>query len=107
MTLRQIVFSAALLIGLLALASTAALRAQQARAMPTDQPAANGRYQVVVSTVNRADVFLLDTRTGKIWIPTEYTSFEGNPKAWTYQERIDDQAAEVAWERTLKPRGRP
>ena len=29
-----------------------------------------GRYQIIISTVNRQDAFLLDTVTGKVWRQT-------------------------------------
>jgi hypothetical protein len=68
--------------------------AAQARVI---QSAADGRYQIVVNPSVRADTFLLDTQTGKIWIRTSFSFLEGSPDAWLYQERLDNSAQEDAW----------
>lgn len=56
-----------------------------------------GRYQIVFSPHVRADTFLLDTVTGRVWSHAQYTSYEGNPSAWDLEHRHD---AEDEW--TLK-----
>jgi hypothetical protein len=37
----------------------------------------------------RADAFLVDTVTGRVWKPIQFTDLEGEPAAWKYQDRID------------------
>jgi hypothetical protein len=46
----------------------------------------------------RADTFLLDTQTGRIWTPVVYSNVKGQPTIWKYEERIDDAAAYDLWE---------
>jgi hypothetical protein len=41
----------------------------------------------------RADTFLLDTATGRIWMPTRYAEFEGDPVIWDIQPKVDTFAA--------------
>ncbi|MCC6498580.1 MAG: hypothetical protein IT193_20250 [Propionibacteriaceae bacterium] len=49
-----------------------------------------GRYQIIFNPSGiRADTFLLDTQTGKIWRPTKYTDLRGEPTAWVYEDRLD------------------
>jgi hypothetical protein len=55
------------------------------------------RYQIVISPHLRADTFLLDTTTGRVWTPTQYTSYEGDPKAWSVVPRLDNREAERTW----------
>jgi hypothetical protein len=79
-----------LIVGYAAVAST-----------PSTSPVetkAQGRYQLVLNPNVRADVFLLDTQTGKIWTPVEITNVKdertkaGSPTVWMYQEKIDNKA---------------
>jgi hypothetical protein len=56
-----------------------------------------GRYELVINPNVRADTFLLDTETGKIWVNTEYTDLVGSPSAWTYQDRVDDDQQLLSW----------
>jgi hypothetical protein len=67
---------------------------KQTVALPGPQ---SGRYQIVFSPHLRADTFLLDTATGRIWSPEKYTSYEGDPTAWTVQPRLDGKTAEGTW----------
>ena len=39
---------------------------------------------------NRADTFLLDTATGKIWQLAKLTDMKGEPVVWQYMERLDN-----------------
>lgn len=66
-----------------------------AAASPEEFP---GRYQIIMRPNIRADTFLLDTQTGRIWIPIEYTNVKGQPTIWKYEERVDNQAAYEQWE---------
>lgn len=67
----------------------------------------NGRYQIVFSPHARADNFLLDTQTGKIWTRVEYTNVQGEPEVWKYEERIDGATEFDEWlqRQTIKPKG--
>jgi hypothetical protein len=38
----------------------------------------------------RADTFLLDTATGKIWQMAKLTDMKGEPVVWQYMERLDN-----------------
>lgn len=49
-----------------------------------------GRYQIVINPHVRADTFLLDTVTGKVWIRTQYMDITNEPNVWRFEERIDD-----------------
>jgi hypothetical protein len=54
-----------------------------------------GRFQIFFSPHARADVYLLDTETGKIWRPVTITNAQDSnlktpPEVWLYQDRIDD-----------------
>lgn len=52
-----------------------------------------GRYQIIFNPSGvRADTFLLDTQTGRIWRPTKYTDLKGEPTAWVYEDRLDTLA---------------
>jgi hypothetical protein len=66
------------------------------------QATANGRYQIVMNPQVRADTFLLDTTTGRMWMPTKYSDYEGEPVVWEVQTKIDSFAEFVAWSKTQK-----
>ena len=80
---------------------TAAAEAQKARNSTTANGQV-GRYQIFFSPLARADVYLLDTETGRIWRPTTVTNardsqFGDAPEIWIYQERIDDAQQFERW----------
>lgn len=57
-----------------------------------------GRFQIIFNPSGvRADTFLLDTQTGRIWRPTKFTDLEGEPSAWVYEDRLDTQAGFNVW----------
>lgn len=61
-----------------------------------------GRYQIFFSPHARADVYLVDTETGKIWKPVTITNatdpYLGSaPEIWVYQDRIDNAQEFSAW----------
>ncbi len=58
---------------------------------------APGRYQIVMNPNIRADTFLLDTQTGKIWVPTQYTNLKNQPTVWKVQERVDSDQEFTDW----------
>jgi hypothetical protein len=74
-------------------------RAPQPAKQPTAVTAAPpqshvGKYQLFFSPLARADVYLVDTETGKIWKPitisnAKDTNLKSAPEVWIYQERID------------------
>ena len=68
----------------------------------TPGPVTQGRYQVVFSPWMRADTFLLDTQTGRMWKPVQYTDLEGEPTVWQYVERLDTAAEFLNWSRGFK-----
>ncbi len=59
----------------------------------------NGRYQIFFSPHARADVYLVDTKTGKVWTNVQYTDVQGQPTVWKYQERIDSEKDYMRWRR--------
>ena len=65
------------------------------------QPA--GRFQIIINPNVRADTFLLDTQTGKIWRETEYPDLKDKPTAWEYEERLDTVVDLTAWYGAHKP----
>jgi hypothetical protein len=62
---------------------TAAATAQPA------QPGQNGRYVILFSPHVRADTFLLDTQTGRVWVQSQYSDLNQSPTAWSPMERLD------------------
>lgn len=60
----------------------------------TESPSAQGdaralRYQIVINPQARADTFLLDTATGRIWAPGRYVAWEGEPRVWELEQKFD------------------
>ncbi|HUO89898.1 MAG TPA: hypothetical protein VMU08_12040 [Rhizomicrobium sp.] len=51
-----------------------------------------GRYQIVFSPHARADTYLLDTETGRVWVMTQFTDLKGKPTAWNLTDRLDNFA---------------
>jgi len=49
-----------------------------------------GRYQIVINPQARADTFLLDTATGRVWQLIKYGDLNGEPPAWQLMHRIDN-----------------
>jgi hypothetical protein len=65
--------------------STRGLEAQTA---PPSGPV--GRYQIVINPQMRADTFLLDTATGRIWAPGRYTDYVDDPRVWELESKVDN-----------------
>jgi hypothetical protein len=57
-----------------------------------------GRYRIIFSPHARADTFLVDTLSGKVWQLTKYVEFVGDPIVWTYMDRLDDFRQMLQWE---------
>lgn len=79
------------------------------KARPVEAGSANaapvpGRYQIFTNPNVRADTFLLDTETGRIWVQVEVTDVEGTPMVWKSQQRLDNDQEFLEWSRrqTLK-----
>jgi hypothetical protein len=62
-----------------------------------------GRYQILYNPNVRADTFLLDTQTGKVWTPTQFSQFKHVPTAWLIQDRIDNDAQLLDWSKRQTP----
>lgn len=73
-------------------ANSSAIAATQGQAVtPANDRATEGRFQLVISPHLRADTFLIDTSTGRIWQMTEFSALEGKPVAWQEMTIIDDK----------------
>jgi hypothetical protein len=62
-----------------------------------------GKYQLFFSPLARADVYLVDTETGRIWKPVTInnakdTNLTGAPEVWIYQDRIDTEQQFDTWQ---------
>lgn len=53
-------------------------------------PATAQRYQIVVSPHLRADTFLLDTQTGRVWRQTTFSNLTDQPTVWEEMLREDN-----------------
>ena len=90
-------------ITILCLISTAVIFGQTRSQQPTETKMNPGRYQLVINPNVRADTFLLDTQTGRIWMPTEYTNLGPipgmgpKPTVWQFQDRVDNQEELARW----------
>lgn len=80
----------------LALVVVARLAAQtaQSSAKPT---IGSERFRIVMRDGVRADTFLLDTETGRIWSRIQYTNVKGAPDVWVFEERLDNDTQREAW----------
>jgi hypothetical protein len=58
-----------------------------------------GRYQIFFSPHVRADTFLVDTQTGKVWQVVKYSDLEGDPNIWVPMDRVDNDAQLGQWMR--------
>jgi hypothetical protein len=52
---------------------------------------ANGRYQIVMSTLSGKNTFMVDTQTGRVWQLTQFTDIEDEPTVWLNQTRLDGE----------------
>ncbi len=64
-----------------------------------------GRFTIIFNPEIRADLFLLDTQTGKVWALVRYTDVFGEPRVWLRMERLDSLEDRILWERaqTVRP----
>jgi len=61
------------------------------------QPQDIGRYQIFFSPNVRADTFLVDTQTGKIWRMQQFTDVPGQPTVWAPEKKFDTDEDFNAW----------
>src|SRR5271157_3373434 len=102
---KLVVVVVVLLVVACAIAQTA--KAPQPVKQPTAAAAAPtqshvGKYQLFFSPHARADVYLVDTETGKIWKPititnAKDTNLQSAPEVWVYQERVDSERDFNIW----------
>lgn len=93
---RQRRFAASAFFGaaILCLPSAASAGAPQASTPP------NARFQIIINPNVRADTFLLDTWTGKIWKNVVFTDVEGDPEVWREMPVLRSDADVTAFIRT-------
>ena len=73
------------------------LMGQSTPKLPPVASAITGRYQIVLNPNVRADLFLLDSQTGKVWIPIECSNCAGKPTRWKYMDRVDNEKEDDDW----------
>ena len=84
--------------------------AAQANAAPQPNvPVQSGRFQIFFSPHARAETFLVDTQTGKVWQLVKFTDVQGEPTVWNNMDRLDDdaQALEFFRQRGMKETKNP
>jgi hypothetical protein len=91
--LRTLICGAIVALAVLLLCSGA--HAQEPR-YSVDQPKPDaseqpGRYQIIMHPTFRADQYLLDTATGQIWQLQKFGTLQGEPEAWKFMTRLDNQ----------------
>ena len=67
-------------------------------------PDQHGRYVIVFSPIVRADTFLLDSQTGKVWELVTITDVNGQPRIWNAMDRVDSSGQFVEWLRRQSPK---
>lgn len=60
----------------------------------------NQRYQIVMNPNMRADTFLLDTQTGRIWEKVVYENKPDEPHVWAIMPRQDNDVDRIVWEKS-------
>ena len=92
---RDRIASAAFLGIALALASGAS--AQDRGGLAVQNPPPQGRYAIYFGPFGRADVYLLDSETGRLWKPVTFTDVAGAPEVWVPQDRLDNPQQMIEW----------
>jgi hypothetical protein len=67
-------------------------------------PTPNGRYQIVLNPEIRADKYLIDTQTGRLWRYVVYTDLLGEPGVWQIQDRVDNAQELQTWFQSNRPK---
>src|ERR1700730_401027 len=65
-----------------------------------------GRYQIVMHPTIRADAYLLDTQTGRVWHRVQFTDVDGKPDVWVIQDRTDSPDELSQWEARMLAEGK-
>ena len=63
-------------------------------------PSEIGRYQIVFGRFARADAYLLDTKTGRVWSFAIDPSREGDPGFWK-EEAVEDNPYSLSFKELL------
>jgi len=64
---------------------------------PSGSERPSGRYVIFFSPHARADQYLVDTDSGRVWEKVSYTDLVGDPEVWMPQPRIDSDAQFDEW----------
>ena len=86
-----------LVVALLVIATQQTIAADQPPPDQSPPTTLTGRYQIVFSPHMRADTFLLDTETGRVWSVVKFSELNGEPVVWEPMVRLDSEAEEIAW----------
>jgi hypothetical protein len=78
----------------LALSPAVALGQESRSDLFSQQP---GRYQIVINPSVRADTFLVDTATGRVWMRSTFVFLNGEPDAWNIMTRLDSVEDRIAF----------
>lgn len=63
-----------------------------------------GRFQIVINPSMRADTFLLDTQTGRVWEKVRFVDMEGEPWVWLIVDRLDNSQEIRQWQSRQTPK---
>jgi hypothetical protein len=66
-----------------------------------------GRYQIFFGPHARADQYLVDTETGRVWQKVEYPDLKGEPEVWMPLTRIDSDLEFNEWLKTQQSKPKP
>jgi hypothetical protein len=64
----------------------------------------SGRYVLFSNPNVRADLFMLDTQSGRIWTRVSYTDLEDKPEVWQIQDRVDNPDELGIWISQHRPK---
>lgn len=95
----KLISIAALVIATIAILNQTPRASAQHDSLPAD-----GRFQIVINPNVRADTFLVDTATGKIWQRATFTDLQGSPDAWVAQPRLDNASELATWGERQSPK---
>lgn len=84
------------------MSSLGTAKAQNAPSNAADRP---GRYVIFYNPNVRADTFLLDTQSGRLWRHTTISNVVSDPEIWLAEVRVDTDAERSKWlsEQDFKP----
>lgn len=91
MSKTSLTIGACIVAGAIAFNFVAGTEARAQAAVAAAQPQ-NGRYVIVHSPHVRADTVMIDTATGRVWSLTSYTFLNGEPRAWTLMNQVNNNA---------------